>query len=40
MMATLAGVFFAIVLGFVGLGVQIWQACMTYQQLKMSSAGG
>jgi len=40
MMATLAGVFFAIVLGFVGLGVQIWQACMTYQQLKVSSAGG
>ncbi|KAK0634123.1 hypothetical protein B0T14DRAFT_420594 [Immersiella caudata] len=39
MMATLTGVFFAIVLGIVGLGVQIWQACMTYEQLKLSSPG-
>jgi len=36
MMATLSGVFIAIVLGIVGLGVQIWQACMTYEQLKLS----
>jgi len=37
MMATLSGVFIAIVLGVVGLGVQIWQACMTYEQLKMAT---
>lgn len=37
MMATISGVFIAIVLGVIGLGVQIWQACMTYEQLKLST---
>ncbi|RYP56854.1 hypothetical protein DL771_011558 [Monosporascus sp. 5C6A] len=38
MMVTLAGVFIAIVLGFLGLGVQIFQAWMTYKQLRLSAA--
>ncbi|RYP20430.1 hypothetical protein DL765_002806 [Monosporascus sp. GIB2] len=37
MMVTLAGVFIAIILGFLGLGVQIFQAWMTYEQLRLSA---
>lgn len=36
MMATLGGVFAAVLLGFCALAFQIWQSAMTHEQLKIA----